>query len=424
MTDGAHPVTALQPKLGLFSATAIGVGTIIGAGIYVVIGISTGLAGPAIIISILIAAAVSLLTALSFSELVAWLPKEGGVYEFARELLSPYMGFITGWMWLLSNVFTGAAVALGFAAYFGQIAGGIPTSLLAALTCIAFTVLNYVGIKRSASVNSLLVVAKLAILAFFVGFGFFFIHTSDFVPFLPSTSGVLYASVFIFFAFGGFARVAVIAEEVKDPRRTIPKAILLSLLISSIFYVLVGLVAVGLVGPGALSGSSSPLATAIDSTGFSAAVYLVSVGGLLATASVLLTSVLGVSRVAYAMARRGDLPRSMAKLHPVFSTPHYSVVMSGTVMIVLVLFLNLKNVVAISTITMLFYYGVANAAALKLERKARVYPRVVPVLGMASCFVLLAFALPASPEAWIAGLVGLALGTGFYGYRMRKPART
>jgi len=414
MTQGPQAFQTLKPKLGLFAATAIGVGTIIGAGIYVVIGIASGLAGPAIIISILIAFGVSMLTALSYSELVAWLPREGGIYEFAHELLSPFFGFITGWMWLMSNVFAGATVALGFASYFGEFVGGLPTVAVAALICLVFTVLNYIGIESSAKVNSTLVVGKLVVLAFFVGFGALFVHPQHFVPFVPSGSGVLYATVFIFFAFGGFARVTVIAEEVKDPRRTVPKAILLSLLISLVFYLFVAIVAVGLVGPQALAHSGSPLATAVQGTGYSSAVYLVSLGGLLATSSVLLTSVLGVSRVAYAMAREGDLPKPIARLHPRFSTPHYAVVISGAAMIVFVLFINLKNVVAISTMTMLFYYGVANVAALRLERKARRYPTAVPVLGLVSCLLLLAFALPASPEAWIAGLAVLALGSVYY----------
>lgn len=412
-----------EPKLGLFSATAIGVGTIVGAGIYVVIGIAAGLAGPAVVLSIIIAASVSFLTALSFAELAAWMPREGGVYEFAHELLTPYLGFITGWMWMLSNIFTGAAVSLGFASYFVELIPGFSPAILAAVICLVFTLLNYVGIQHTASINNILVVAKLSILGFFVALGFFFVHPGNFTPFYNSAGGVLYASVFIFFAFGGFARVAVVAEEVKDPEKTIPKAIILSLAISSVVYILVGLVAVGIVGAPALGDSGSPLAKAMQGTGSSGSVYLISVGGLLATASVLLTSVLGVSRVAYSMARRNELPRLLAIKHSKFGTPHYAVLTSGIIMALLVLLTDLKNVVAVGTITMLFYYGVANAAALRLRKRARIYPRVIPILGISSCVTLLAFAVPASPQGWIASLIGFVVGTAYYVLGTRAPEK-
>jgi APA family basic amino acid/polyamine antiporter len=404
----------LKPTLGLFDATAISVGAIVGAGIFVVIGIAAGLAGPAMILSILAAAAVSLVTALSLAELSSWLPKEGGVYEFAHELLSPYLGFITGWMWMLSNTFTGAAVSLGFAYYFSAVFHGIPAAWLAAAVCLLFTYINYIGLRRSASLNNILVVAKLSVLAFFVVFGLSHFKIENLSPFVSSSSGVLYATVFIFFAFGGFARVAVVAEEVKDARRNVPKAILLSLLISTVFYILVGVVAIGLVGAPALSSSKSPLTSAIEATGATWTAYVVSVGGLLATASVLLTSVLGVSRVAYSMGRRGELPRALSNVHGSLGTPYYSVWATGILMAVLVLLVDLQKVVAVSTFSLLFYYGAANAAALRLKPRDRLYPPAVPVIGLVACFALLVFVLFASPGGWMIGVAGVFIGTAFY----------
>ena len=410
----------MKVTLGLFDATAISIGAIVGAGIFVVIGIAAGLAGPAMILSIVIAAGVSLVTALSFAELASWLPKEGGVYEFAHELLSPYLGFITGWMWMLSNTFTGAAVSLGFAYYFTAVIPVIPAHWLAAVICLVFTYINFIGVRRSATLNNYLVVAKLSILAFFIIFGLSHFRSGNLSPFVSSATGVLYATVFIFFAFGGFARVAVVAEEIKDPRRNVPRAILLSLLISTIFYVLVAVVALGLVGSSGLSSSKSPLAHAIDATGATWATYVVSLGGLLATASVLLTSVLGVSRVAYSMARHGELPRALSAVDGSHGTPYYSIWVAGGLMAALVLLIDLEKVVVVSTFSLLFYYGVANAAALRLRPESRLYHPAVPIVGIIATLALLVFILFVSPQGWILGVVGLATGSAIYFVRKNR----
>jgi len=401
----------LKPTLGLFDATAISVGAIIGAGIFVVTGIAAKEAGSALIVSMFIAAIISIFTALSFAELTAWQPKEGSIYEYAYQLISPFAGFLTGWMWILSNTFAGAAVSLGFAHYLTALFPILPAKWIAAILCIAFTTLNFYGIRQSALINNFLVVAKLLILAFFIILGVAYINSSNFTPFAPFEVGVFYGACYIFFAYGGFARVAVVAEEVKDAKRNVPRAILLSLAISTVIYILVGVVAVGLIGAPNLSDPSSPALThAINATGNPAAFYIVSAGGLLATASVLLTSVLGVSRVAYAMARRKDIPQTLSKLHPKYNTPYYSIWIIGTLMALLVLLIDLTKVVAISTFALLFYYAFANVSALRLKVQKRLYPQFVPILGTATCLALLIFILFASPQAWIIGAAGLATG--------------
>ncbi|MEM3536507.1 MAG: amino acid permease [Candidatus Bathyarchaeia archaeon] len=411
----------LKPTLGLFDATAISVGAIIGAGIFVVTGIAAGLAGSAVIISMLLAAVIALLTALSFAELTAWQPKEGSIYEYSYQLISPFAGFLVGWMWILSNTFVGAAVSLGFAYYLTALFPALPANWIAAFICICFTMLNYLGIRQSAHLNNFLVTAKLFILAFFVVFGLVYVKPANFTPFEPLHVGMLYGSCYIFFAYAGFARVAVIAEEVKDARRNVPRAILLSLALSTIVYVLVGLVAVGLVGAVRLSNSNSPLTEAISITENAAAVYIISAGGLLATASVLLTAILGVSRMAYAMAIRNDIPQVLSKLHPKYNTPYYSIWIIGVLMTLLALFADLSRVVAISTFALLFYYTMANISALKLKVQDRLYPRFMPVLGAATCLALLVFILFAAPHAWVIGVAGLMVGVVYY--QMRKRLR-
>jgi len=408
--------TKLKPSLGLFDATAISIGAIIGAGIFIVTGIAAGLAGSALVVSMLIAAVIALLTALSLAELTAWQPLEGSIYEYAYRLISPFAGFLAGWIWVLSNTFAGAAVSLGFAYYLATLAPVLSVNLIAAIVCMSFTTLNFIGIRQSAFANNILVTAKLLILVFFIVTGFCFIRVENFSRFEPFKAGVFYGAFYIFFAYGGFARVAVVAEEVRNARKNVPKAILLSLVISTLVYILVGTIAVGLAGASDLSSSKSPLTDAISMTGSTAAVYIVSAGGLLATASVLLTSILGVSRMVYAMARRRDLPQAMSKLHARFGTPYYSIWIIGVLMTVLALFVDLSRIIAISTFALLFYYALANASALRLRIGKRLYPRVIPVLGLATCLILMA-CIPL--EAWMMGSAGLAAGVAFYWMKRR-----
>ena len=415
--------SGLKPTLGLFDATAISVGAIIGAGIFIVTSIAAREAGSALIVSMLIAAIISLFTALSFAELTAWQPKEGSIYEYTYQLISPFSGFLTGWMWILSNTFAGAAVSLGFAYYLAALFPILQANWIAAIICVTFTTLNFLGIRQSALLNNFLVAAKLLILTFFCIFGLAYIKPANFAPFAPLQVGVLYGAYYIFFAYGGFARVAVIAEEVKDAKRNVPRAILLSLLISTIVYMLVGLIAIGLIGASELSNSKSPLKDAVGATGNDAAVYLISAGGLLATASVLLTSILGVSRMAYAMARRKDLPKALKKLHPKYNTPYYSIWIIGFLMTLLVLFVDLTRVVAVSTFALLFYYALANLSALRLKGQKRMYPRVVPCLGAATCLSLLIFVLFASSQAWITGISCLIVGAVYYIFKQKMFVR-
>jgi APA family basic amino acid/polyamine antiporter len=344
------------------------------------------------------------------------------VYEFARRLLSPFAGFATGWMWIVSNTFAGAAVALGLASYLGAMLPALPVRWVAAAACLGFAALNHFGARASALLNNGLVAIKLVVLAAFCLVGALYVRGENLTPFTPTSPGVLYGAIYIFFAYGGFARVAVIAEEVRDARRTVPRAILLSLAVSTVFYVAVGLVAVGLVGAARLAASRSPLALAITATGIPAAASLVAVGGVVATASVLLTSVLGVSRLAYAMARDQDLPRRLAVLHPIHGTPSRAIWLTGLVMAVLVLFVDLGPVVAVSTFALLFYYGIANVCALRLDAEARRYPRLIPALGVATCVLFFVAVLFVSPRAWLVGTTTLAVGAVYYLLRHRALA--
>jgi basic amino acid/polyamine antiporter, APA family len=405
----------LKREIGLFDATALGIGAIVGSGIFIVTGIVAGIAGPAMIISVLIAGIIALFSALSVAELSAYLPEEGGTYAFARKLISPFAGFIAGWIWIFSNIFVGAAVSLGFAHYFVTLFPAVPVKIIAVIICLVFLTINYIGLKESTLLNNLLVTLKVLILLFFIAFGLGFFTSSHFIPPAPSgTTGVLAGAALIFFAYTGFARVTIMAEEVKDPEKTIPRSIYLALGISTLLYVLVSLVAVGLVGTPGLALSGSPLADAIRVTGSPAAVMVISLGAMIATASVLLTTIMGISRIVFAMARNNDLPAALSKISPRFGTPHYAIWVTGIFMVAAILLADLTLVVAVSTFAMLIFYFIANIAASRIPSSYQRYPGIVPVIGVVTCAGLVVFL---EINSWIIGIIGLAIGIAWYGVR-------
>jgi APA family basic amino acid/polyamine antiporter len=423
MDDPAPARTnGLRSEIGLFSATTIGLGAIIGAGIFVVTGIAAGVAGPALFVSILIAGLISLLSAFSYAELSEYLPVEGGTYAFARELISPLAGFLSGWIFVFTNIFTGAVLALGFARYLGVIFPAVPEKTVAVILCILFVFLNYFGVKKSAVANDLLVITKVFILLVFILIGLSVTNLANFTPLTPhGAPGILEGAALIFFAYTGFARVTVIAEEVRDPRRTIPRAVFLSLGMSIVIYLFVSLAAIGMAGAGALAGSGSPLTTAMQAAGNPSAILLVTAGGLVATASVLITTILGVSRVVFAMARNRELPGACAHIDSQYQTPSVAIFISGAAMIISVLLVNLAIAVAVSSFAYLLYYGIANFAAIRLGPSVRRYPRIISVLGLASCLALLPFL---NPISWALGATAVISGIIVYHVMKRCAGRT
>ncbi len=409
-----HNHRQLKPTLGLWDAVAINVGAIVGGGIFVATGIIAGLAGSALIVSMVLAAVIALFTALTFAELTAWKPLEGAIYEYSRLLISPSVGFLTGWMWMVANIFGGAAVSLGFGFYLAAVFPELPGNALAFVVCLGFTALNFIGIRQSAFVNNVFVVLKLAVLGFFVAFGLFFVNATNYLPFEPLNGGVLYGVGLIFFAFGGFPRIAVMAEEVKEPKRNVPRAVLISLLITAVVYTVVGAVAVGLTGSEDLAASNAPLTAAIGATGNMAAVQILAVGGALAMASVLLAAVLGVSRMAFSMARRRDMPTVLSRIHARFGTPYVAIWAVGIIMAIVVLFADLAGTIAVSTFGLVFTYVCANIAALKLKPEKRIYPKIIPAIGLATSILIMLFILLATPTAWLTGAAFLIAGIIIY----------
>jgi APA family basic amino acid/polyamine antiporter len=409
----------LKRNLGLLDATSVGIGAIIGAGIFVVLGISIGFAGPAVIISIIIAGMVASFTAFSFAELGSAIPKEGGAYTYAFELISPFAGFVVGFLWLFAQIVAGAAISLGFAGYFVAIFPMFSIKIVAVVVALVLTGLNLIGIKQSTAVNNVLVIVKVVILGLFIGFGIFQIHPQNFSQFSPNGSfGILEGAGFIFFAYLGFGRIATLGEEVKNPERNMPLSVLIALVVSIAIYVLTGFTATGLQNYQILSKSGSPIAEAARATGNFALVAAVSLGALIATTSVLLTNLIGSSRVAFAMARNGQLPKSIAKVSSRFGTPYFSVLLMGALLTVLAFTLDLRETAAITSFAILSVHLTVNLSAIRLRKKmpnstkfrVPLYP-IVPLLGFFSCVILM-FSLP--QESWIVAAIVVVISAIVY----------
>jgi len=409
----------LKRNLNLLDATSVGIGAIVGAGIFVVLGIAMGYAGPSVIISIIIAGIVASFTAFSFAELGSAIPKEGGAYEYAFELISPSVGFVVGCLWLFAQIVAGAAISLGLASYFVTIFPVSSVKTVAVVAALALTGLNLVGIKQSAVVNNVLVIIKIAVLCLFIGFGVFYINPQNFSQFSPNgLFGILQGAGFIFFAYLGFGRIAALGEEVKNPERTLPLSILIALTVSVAIYVLTGFTATGLQNYRILAQSSSPIAEAAKATGSFTLVAAVSFGALIATASVLLTNLIGLSRVAFVMARNNQLPKSIAKVSSRLGTPYISILVSGALLTILSFALNLEQAAAITSFSILCVHLTVNLSAIRLRKKMPtptkfrmpLYP-AIPLLGLLSCIMLM-FSLP--QESWVIAAIVVSVGAALY----------
>jgi len=413
----------LKRTLNLFDATAIGIGAIIGAGIFVVLGIAVDYAGPAVVVSMVVAGIVALFSALSFAELGSAIPKEGGTYEFAYQLISPSVAFLSGCLWLFGQTVAGAAVSLGLASYFVAVFPFFPSKVVAVSAALLLTTLNLIGTKHSAMINNILVLIKIVILCLFIGFGVFQVNPTNYSQFAPNGFvGILQGAGFIFFAYLGFGRIAALGGEVKNPKRNLPLAILIALAISVVLYVMTGLVATGLQDYRILAGSGSPLADAVKVTGNFTLVAAISFGALVATTSVLLTNLIGLSRVSFAMANNGQLPKSMSKIHAKLGTPYISILVTGMLMTILAYVSDLRQTAAITSISILSTHIILHFSVVRLRKKtpdlktfkAPLYP-LIPALGIVSCIILM-FSLPI--EAWIVW-VGFVTAVSVY-YLLRK----
>jgi APA family basic amino acid/polyamine antiporter len=400
----------------MFDAVATGLAAILGAGIFAVIAPAASVAGPSLLAALAIAAFVAFCNAMSSAQLAAVFPRTGGTYEFGGQMLGPWWGFGAGWMFLTANTVGPGVIALAFGEYFNAVVGAVPARVAAVLAALAMTSINALGIRRSVRITDVVVILSLASLVAVVAIGVPEGNLSNFAPFAPGgLPGTLQATALLFFAYTGYSRIATLVEEVKDPQRTIPKATVLALGTAVVLYIAVGATAIAVLGAAGVSASASPLQGTMAAVGSGVGVAVVIIGALLTTFNEGLSDLLGVSRVAFAMARKADLPPTIAHLGR-DQNPYRSVLLVGAVSILVAGFAPFGTAVGISSFGTLLYYTVANTSAFRLRREQRRFPRLLALAGLIGCMAL-AFSL-AVPEI-AAGLGILAVGLGYRAIRLR-----
>ncbi|HYU67479.1 MAG TPA: APC family permease [Jatrophihabitantaceae bacterium] len=399
----------LVRRLGTFDAVVIGLGSMIGAGVFAAFAPAARAAGSALLLGLVIAGVVAYCNATSSAQLAAAYPTSGGTYVYGRERLGDWWGFAAGWAFVIGKTASCAAMALTFATY------AVPSShwaqrLVGLAGVLALVAVNYRGVTRTATLTRVLVactlVALAAVVAVILAGGS---ASGDGLGGPADAYGVLQAAGLLFFAFAGYARIATMGEEVIDPERTIPRAIPIALGLTVAVYLAVGTCALLAAGPDAIGHSAAPLATAVDAAGASYAVPVVRVGAALASLGALLALLAGVSRTSLAMAREGDLPRWLGAVHPRYRVPHHAELALAVVIGVLVLTTDLRGVLGFSSFGVLVYYAIANASAFTQPPDQRRWPRALNVLGMVGC-VVLAVTLPPASIAAAAGVLAVGLG--------------
>ncbi len=379
----------------------------IGAGVFAAFTPAAQAAGSGLLVGLVVAAVVALGNATSSAQLAAVYPSSGGTYVYGRERLGPWWGFIAGWGFVIGKTASCAAMALTFAAYAAPAGWERP---LAVAAVVALVVINLLGVTRTAFAARVIVAIVLVVLAIVVvasassGMGGLDL-TSSLVSSGPY--GILQSAGLLFFAFAGYARIATLGEEVRDPSRTIPAAIVLALSIVVVVYAAIAVSILAVLGAAGVAGSSAPLADTVEAVGWGWAAPVVRIAAALASLGALLALLAGVGRTTLAMAREGDLPRWLAAVHPRFLVPHRAEILVGLVVCALVATIDLRGAIGFSSLGVLVYYLIANTAALTQPHDQRRYPRVLAIVGAVGCVVLVV-TLPW--QSIVAGLGVIAAG--------------
>ncbi|MFF2747167.1 APC family permease [Kitasatospora sp. NPDC058048] len=409
----------LKRHLGVFDAVVIGLGSMIGAGIFAALAPAAAAAGSALLPALAAAAVVAYCNATSSARLAARYPQSGGTYVYGRERLGPFWGYLAGWGFVVGKTASCAAMALTVGSYVWP----AQAHAVAVAAVVALTAVNYVGVQKSAWLTRGIVTVVLAVLAAVVTACLTGDATdtarlaigADATP-----GGVLQAAGLLFFAFAGYARIATLGEEVRDPERTIPRAIPLALGITLIVYAAAGVAVLVVLGPDRLAHATAPLAEAVRAAGVPGLAPVVRAGAAVAAIGSLLALILGVSRTILAMARDRHLPHALAAVHPRFQVPHRAELAVGAVVAILAATGDVRGAIGFSSFGVLAYYAVANVSAWTLTPAEGRPARIVPVVGAAGC-VVLAFALPLASV--LSGAAVIAAGAAAYGLR-KGAART
>ena len=380
----------------------LGLGSIIGTGVFISLGIGASIAGPMILPAIGLAGLVALCNGLSSAQLAANHPISGGTYEYGHRWLNPSLGFVAGWMFLCAKSASAATAALGFALYLNP-ENSLPIALAIVWVITAITLL---GIQRTNTINTLIVGAVLLSLIAFVVFGAPAISANpqNWQSALDGENlkNLLPATALMFVAFTGYGRIATLGEEVTEPRRTIPRAIIATLVTTTVIYIVVTWVALANAG-----NQFSSLAIIAQTFSGTSLVKVLTAGAIIAMASVLLNLVLGLSRVVLAMGRRCDLPKTTARITDSTKVPAVATIVVGSLITGLVYVGDMKLTWSFSAFTVLVYYALTNLCAIRLKIEERLYPSWVSYIGLFACLCLAVFV------EWriiLAGLSLIALG--------------
>jgi basic amino acid/polyamine antiporter, APA family len=409
---------SLARRLGTVDAVVIGLGSMIGAGVFAAFAPAAQAAGAGLLVGLGIAAVVAYCNATASAQLAAQYPTSGGTYIYGRERLGGWWGFVAGWGFVVGKTASCAAMALTFAAY------AAPEGwrrLVAVAAVVALAAVNYRGVTRTARLTRILVMAVLTALAVVVAAG---LAGGQADPNRITTVvdpeggwyGLLQSAGLLFFAFAGYARIATMGEEVRDPARTIPRAIQLALALAVVVYATVAVTVLSVLGPDGVAATPAPLAAAVEAGPWAWAAPVVRVGAAAAALGALLALVAGVGRTGLAMARAGDLPRWLAAVHPRYRVPHHAEVALAGAVCVLVLTVDLRGAIGFSSFGVLLYYLIANLSAFTQDNAQRRFARAFQVLGAVGCAILV-ITLPLS--ALLTGLAVFAIGVGYRLWRMR-----
>ena len=403
VTDGG-----LRRELGVIGAVGMGLGSILGTGVFVSIAIAAGVAGEAILLAVPLAALVATANGLSSAQLAAAHPVSGGTYEYGYRYLSPRLGFTAGWLFLLAKTASAATAALGLAGYLVVAAGWdrVLVVPLAVGSALVLTALVAGGIKRSNAVNLTIVTITVGTLLAFAVTGIATGDQSLTSPDPVRLPSLLEATALMFVAYTGYGRIATLGEEVRDPRRTIPRAVIAALGVSAALYLLVAVAGLRLGGPdgfaAAVEAAGAPLAALVDGP----VERIVEIGAITAMLGVLLNLILGLSRVWLAMGRRHDMPAGLARVSA-GGSPVPAVLWTGAVVAAVALVGDVRATWSFSAFTVLLYYAITNLAALRLPAGDRRFPRWVAWAGLAACGFL---AWWVDPVTWVVGLGLVAAG--------------
>ncbi|TFH40467.1 MAG: amino acid permease, partial [ANME-2 cluster archaeon] len=438
--------------MGVLSATMIGVGAMIGAGIFVLTGIAAGEAGPGLLLVFLLNGVVTAFTAMTYAELSSAIPEAGGGYLWVKHALPSINGFLSGWMSWFAHAVAGSLYALGFGAYFGLLleaynisvfglSQGDLIKLLAVVIALIFIYINYLGASETGAIANIIGFIKIAILGIFIVSGLFTMYNrpefyANFDPFLPNGFGGVFAAMGLtFIAFEGYEVIAQTAEEIKDPKKNLPKAIFISLMVVIPIYLLVAFVALGAMDTDIPTwqflGQYQELGLVEAARQFMPfGTFLLLVGGLVSTMSALNATTFSSTRVSFAMGRDHNLPGIFKKIHPVKHTPYTALFITGALIIIMALSLPIEEVASASAVMFLLLFLQVNLAVIVIRKKygkeleygykIPFFP-VIPILGIITQLFLALYMFNYSPTGWYAIIIWIAIGfVVYFGYSVKK----